>query len=143
MKKIKPNTLHLIDTLDHLIAKTIYMLTSQITFMLWVGKEHYVLSNNEELGMNNLHRGLIEEYKEVSDGLAKEDVKGVFIDTLDSHIATLDYAFTSNLCFLDYVVKNDLGITDIEETGLFFTKDTLEDVFLSYAKELQAHLIKE
>ena len=123
------NELGIIDALDHLIDKTIYMLTSQISFMLWVAKQHYTPSENENMGMDTLHRGLIVEFEAIRERLTKEDVKGVFIDTLDSHIANVEYTLNSNLCFFEYVTENALSISQREEAGLFFSmngKDMLK-----------------
>jgi len=136
------NELGIIDALDHLIDKTIYMLTSQISFMLWVAKQHYTPSENENMGMDTLHRGLIVEFEAIRERLTKEDVKGVFIDTLDSHIANVEYTLNSNLCFFEYVTENALSISQREEAGLFFSMNGIEDMLTSYTKELTDHLRK-
>ena len=136
------NELGIIDALDHLIDKTIYMLTSQISFMLWVAKHHYTPSENENMGMDTLHRGLIVEFEAIRERLTKEDVKGVFIDTLDSHIANVEYTLNSNLCFFEYVTENALSISQREEAGLFFSMNGIEDMLTSYTQELTDHLRK-
>lgn len=139
---LNENDLGIIDTLDQLVDKTIYMLTAQISFMLWVAKQNYTPSENENMGMDTLHRGLIEEFNAILERLTKEDIKGVFVDTLDSHIANVEYTLNANLCFFEYVIDNDLGISQREEAGLFFSMNGIEAILTSYTKELTAHLRK-